>query len=57
MIGSICDDFLFYLEDQENEELITIEKLGSGITWKKKFIPAMRTTFEQTKRYIQDKGY
>jgi hypothetical protein len=52
-----CETFLAYLEDQENEELITIEKIAKNVTWRRRFVPNMRGVYENTKRRIQEKGY
>ena len=52
-----CEDFLRYLEDQEEEELITLEKLGGDITWRRRFIPRMKKSFEKEKQFIVDKGF
>jgi len=47
--------FISYLEAQEEEELLTIEKLANDITWRKRFVPNMKTTFEKTKGKILSK--
>ena len=52
-----CDAFIDYLEDQENEELLTIEKLGGDLTWRERFVPRIRRSVERTKQFIVDKGY
>lgn len=52
-----CEKFIDYLQDQEEEELHTIEKLGSDITWRRRFVPNMKTTFEATKQFILRKGH
>jgi hypothetical protein len=52
-----CEKFLDYLQDQEEEELITIEKLGSDMTWRRRFVPNMRTTYESTRQFIIRKGH
>jgi len=52
-----CDTFLDYLAGQEEEELITLDKLGRDVTWQKRFIPAMRAAYENEKRVIINKGY
>lgn len=51
------DSFLQYLQDQEEEELITIEKLGKEVTWRRRFVPNIKSTYEATKRFIISKGY
>jgi hypothetical protein len=52
-----CELFLKYLEDQEEEELVTIERLGSELTWRHRFVPNMKSTFEATKKFIITKEY
>jgi hypothetical protein len=52
-----CEKFLDYLQDQEEEELVTIEKLDSDKTWRRRFVPNMRTTYEATKQFIIRKGH
>jgi hypothetical protein len=52
-----CETFLNYLADQEEEELITLEKLGGDITWRKRFIPRMGRYYEIERQFIINKGY
>ncbi len=52
-----CKHFLDYLSDQEEEELVTIEKLGKGMTWRTQFVPRMKYSYEHDKQFIIEKGY
>ena len=52
-----CEKFLAYLEDQEEEELLAIEKLDLEPTWHKRFVPAMKSDLEATRRRFSEKGY
>lgn len=52
-----CEIFLNYLEDQEEEELITIEKISSGVTWRPRFVPTMKRSFQATKEFIIEKDF
>jgi hypothetical protein len=52
-----CEAFLNYLADQEEEELITLEKVSGDITWRRRFIPRMRGHYEREKQFIINKKY
>jgi hypothetical protein len=52
-----CETFLDYLQNQEEEELLTIEKLGTEVTWRERFVPRMRRKYLATKKIIERKGY
>jgi hypothetical protein len=52
-----CETFLKYLADQEEEELVTIEKLSSEVTWRCRFVPRMQSSYEHARQFIIDKGY
>jgi hypothetical protein len=52
-----CDLFLNYLQDQEEEELMILEKIGKEVTWRKNFVGIMKESLEKTKEFIRSKGY
>ena len=52
-----CDLFLDYLQDQEDEEIMVLDKIGKEITWRKTFVDIMKVSLEKTKDFIRSKGY
>ena len=52
-----CDAFIEYLADQEEEEMVSLDKLGCEITWRTRFVPRMRGAYEHDKKFIINKGY
>ncbi len=51
-----CENFLKYLDDQEDEELRTIVNLNNKFAWQPRFVKKMISSFESTKTSISSKG-